>query len=78
MKRKLAGILAASLLAATLAGCSDVNVTQPDVKVSHEGSRSYIYFRNGYKPGEVEITQNEDGSYDVCVHGIPPTDFYSK
>lgn len=78
MKRKLAGILAAGMLVATLAGCGDVHVTKSDVKVTHDGSRSYIYFRNGYKPGEVEITKNDDGSYDILIRGVPPTDFYSN
>lgn len=75
MKKKIAAILAAGLIAATLCGCEDVQFT--DIKVTHRDDQSYVYFRNGYKPGDVTITKNDDGSYSIVIEGIPPQNFLS-
>lgn len=76
MKKKIAAILATGLIATTLCGCEDVQFT--DIKVSHRDDTSYVYFRNGYKPGNVIITKNDDGSYSIIIEGIPPQNFLSN
>lgn len=82
MKKKLAAILAAGLLALSLTGCGesgDVTVKKADIKVQPDGNAvTYVRYRNGYRMGDVEITRNEDNTYTICITAIPPESFLSQ
>lgn len=79
MKKKIAALIAASLMTLTVASCSSdttVSVRKSDIKVEPNGTTmTYIRYRNGYRMGDVNITANEDGSYTITVIAIPPDRF---
>lgn len=69
MKKKLlAFALAASLI--PLAGCGEYR--GPDIKVAHSTTSTTINYHNGFRPGNVEIVENEDGTYSVIITAQPP------
>lgn len=69
MKRILALALAA-ILAISLTACGEYR--GPDVKVTNSTTSTTIQGHNGYKPGNVEVVANEDGTYTVMVTYQPP------
>ena len=74
MKKKILALALAACLGLGLVGC-DCDYRGPDVKVKHNGDTTYIYYHNSYRPGNVEIVGNEDGSYTVMVTVLPPDTF---
>lgn len=63
--RKILCLALAAILALSLTACGEYR--GPDIKVTHSSSSTTIYGHNGYKPGNVDIVENEDGTYTVMV-----------
>lgn len=63
--RKVIALVLVLLLVLSLTACGEYR--GPDIKVSHSTTSTTIYGHNGYRPGNVEIVENEDGSYTVMV-----------
>lgn len=63
--RKILCLALAAILIISLTACGEYR--GPDIKVTNSTTSTTIYGHNGFKPGNVDIVENEDGTYTVMV-----------
>lgn len=71
--KKIVSILVSGLLILSLAACDGNNqIKQPDIKIVKGGGSVYhIYTHNGFKMGNTEIEETENGGYVIHIYVQP-------
>lgn len=71
MKKRIIALVLALFLAVALTACGEYR--GPDIKVTTSATTTTVNYHNGYRQGDVNIVENDDGGYTVTIN-VQPSD----